>query len=131
LQTPRSFTRIYWLAWLGVFCCFAAALMHYGIENTLGSFALFSVLLGGFAFNFEFGRLMGFLKLHAPSFYSQLPSSRWFEFSAFFSPRLLRTPEIDAPHYYAMQTYRAAWRFSVVAIFLPLLINWVAKAYAL
>lgn len=131
MQTPKSFTKIYWLAWLVAFGCFAAALMYDGIENTLGLFALFSSLLGGFAFNFELGRLMGFLKLHAPDSYSKLASLRWLEFSTFFNPRLLRIPETSAPHYSAMQVFRAAWRFSVVAISLPLLINWVAKTYAL
>ena len=125
LQTPKSFTKIYWVAWLVAFGCFIAALIYYGIENTLGSFALFSFLLGGFAFYFELGRLMGFLKLHAPAVYSQLASLRWLEFSTFFNPRLLRLPETSAPHYSAMQVFRAARRFSVVAISLPVLITWL------
>jgi len=124
-QTPKSFTKIYWVAWLVAFGCFTAALINYGIENTLGSFALFSFLLGGFTFNFELGRLMGFLKLHAPALYSQFASLRWLEFSAFFNPRLLRLPETSAPHYSAMRVFRAARRFSVVTISLPVLIIWL------
>jgi hypothetical protein len=110
--------------WLAGFSCFVIALIYYGVEKTLGSFALFSCLLGSFVFNFELGRLMGFLKSHVPSLHSQLPHSWWFDFNAFFNPGLFSTPETSAPHYCAIQIYRAAWRFSAVALFLPLLIKW-------
>jgi hypothetical protein len=60
---------------------------------------------------------MGFLKLYAPALYSEFAGLRWLEFSAFFNPRLFCTPEISALHYRAVLIYRAAWRFSVVAIF--------------
>ena len=105
----RSFTKLYWLAWLAALCVFLVALVFYGGEASIVWFALLSSLLGGYVFNFEFGRLVGFLKLHAPSVYSKLPSSRWFEVSAFFNPKLLRVPDSNAPHYHAMQVYRSSW----------------------
>jgi hypothetical protein len=95
------------------------------IRESFVWFALFSGTLGGYIFNFELGRLMGFLKTYAPKEFAALPQSRSFEALAFFSPRLLRPPESKAPHYNAICVYRSAWQFSVVAVFLPLILNWV------
>ena len=128
---PKSFTKLYWFAWLAILCVFLAALALYGGEASIGWFALLSGLLGGYAFNFEFGRLMGFLKSHVPSEHSKLPSTRWFEVSAFFNPNLLRVPDSNAPHYRAIKIYRASWQFSVVAIFVPWFVNLGLNAYAL
>lgn len=129
---PKSFTKLYWLAWFVSLCLFIVALAFYGGEASIGWFVLLSSLLGGCAFNFEFGRLMGFLKSHVPSVYSKLPtSSRWFEVSVFFNPKLLRIPDSNAPHYHAMKIYRASWQFSVVAMLFPLLVNWAVNAYIL
>lgn len=128
---PKSFTKLYWFAWLTILCVFLVAFAIYGGEASIVWFALLSGLFGGYAFNFEFGRLMGFLKSQAPSVHSTLPSTRWFEVSAFFNPNLLRVPDRNAPHYRAIQVYRASWQFSVVAVVVPLLINWGLKAYAL
>jgi hypothetical protein len=131
VQSPKSFATLYWLVWLAVLCVIAITLASHKDEASLAWFALTSGLLGGLVFNFEFGRLMGFLKSNCPAVYSQLPHSRLFEASAFFNPNLLRTPDSTAAHYNAMKTYRSAWLFSAVAVFLPLLLNWGAKIYAL
>ena len=125
MYSPRSFAKYYWLVWFAALVVFIISSQFIPIRESLGWFALFSGIFGVYSFHFEFGRLLGFLETHAPAAFAELPKSWVFELLAFFNPRLLRLPESNSPHYDAVHVYRSAWLFSVVAAFLPLVLNWV------
>ena len=100
-----------------------------GISKHIGWFALVSCLGGGAVFNFEVGRLLGFVSKHVPE--KQFPKTKTFEALAFFHPKLLHevaTVKRGANDNYsqAVLVYRSSYLFSVIALFLPLLLAWIA-----
>ena len=127
--TLKSLAPIYWATWLIAVLAFASFSFIYSPASSAGWFSLFSAILGGSVFNFEFGRLVGFLRSHCPEQYARLPKSVVFRALAFFHPALLRpcwavTRTTSDQYSHAILVYRSAWLFSLISIFSVLPLAW-------
>ncbi|MPM77782.1 hypothetical protein SDC9_124790 [bioreactor metagenome] len=124
-----SFTRYYWIALLAAFAVWLAISLHFPLSESFGVFALVTGLGSAYVYSFEFGRLMGFLKVHAPSQYAELQDIPLFETLAFVHPRMHRKLWVPVnaplrPRDTAFRVYRSAWIFSALTIgALLLLVN--------
>lgn len=113
-----SFTKYYWAAWFIVLSIYLLSALHFPLSAGLGSFAVVVGIGSICVFNFEFGRLMGFLRVHCPAQYMELRSKPFVEALAFVHPSLIRrlwqSPHSPLlAHEGAFRLYRSAWLFSV------------------
>jgi hypothetical protein len=127
MPAPCSFAKYYWAAWLVGLGVLLASSSVFPLGAGLGWFALVAGVGSAYVFHFEFGRLMGFLKVHCPSQHAELQSKHFLEVLAFAHPSLIRklwqppqSPPL--PHELAFRVYRSAWLFSVASLAVILLL---------
>lgn len=116
-----SFTKYYWLAWLVACALWLASSQYWPLADSFGSFALLSGLGAVYVFHFELGRLVGFLRAHAPADYAELQDSPLLQTLAFIHPRIHQKLWAPAnvparPGDTAFRVYRSAWVFSALTI---------------
>jgi len=121
MPSLRSFARYYWGTWLVALALYALGAFLYSPRAALGWFALFAGVASVYIFHFEFGRLMGFLRVHCPTQYAELQRQPLLELLAFVHPGLIAKSwqpgaSPARPQEGAFSVYRSAWLFSLVSL---------------
>ena len=121
MPTLPSFTKYYWTTWFVALGVYLSSAFYFPLSAGLGWFALVAGIGSVYVFHFEFGRLMGFMKVHCPTQHAELQSKRFVEALAFVHPSLVRTfwQRRHSPplvHECVLRVYRSAWLFSLVTL---------------
>lgn len=121
MPTLPSFTRYYWAAWIAALIVWLLSSLRMPLAEGLGWFALVVGLGSVYVFHFEFGRLMGFLRVHCPVQHAELQAKPFIEAVAFVHQSILSRSWLSShsPHQVhesAFRVYRSAWLFSLLTL---------------